>query len=72
MYIIRTILRFPAAQQRTKAFSSEDEITINKGVFILINSISPMLNLFIYTLRNKQVKQAFNGLVKRILLVSKN
>ncbi|XP_014439512.2 olfactory receptor 6C2-like, partial [Tupaia chinensis] len=93
-YIIRTILRFPSAQQRTKAFSTcsshiivvsitygscifvyikpsaKDEMTINKGVSILITSISPMLNPFIYTLRNKQVKQAFNDLVKRFILLS--
>ena len=94
--IIRTVLRFPSAQQRTKAFSpcsshfivvsitygscifvyikplSKDEMTINKKVVILTTSISPMLNPFIYTLRNKQVKQAFKDLLKRILLVSKN
>ncbi|XP_057560243.1 olfactory receptor 6C2-like [Hippopotamus amphibius kiboko] len=96
MFIIRTILRFPSAQQRTKAFStcsshfivvsitygscifvyikpsSKDEMTINKGVVIITTSISPMLNPFIYTLRNKQVKQTFNDLVKRIILLSKN
>ncbi|KAM5254424.1 olfactory receptor 6C2-like [Hipposideros larvatus] len=96
MYIIRTILRFPSAQQRTKAFSTcsshiivvsitygscifvyikpsaKDEMAINKGVTILTTSISPMLNPFIYTLRNKQVKQAFNDLVKQIILLSKN
>ncbi|XP_055422249.1 olfactory receptor 6C2-like [Bubalus kerabau] len=94
--IIRTVLRFPSAQQRTKAFSpcsshfivvsitygscifvyikplSKDEMTINKKVVILTTSISPMLNPFIYTLRNKQVKQAFSDLLERILLVSKN
>ncbi|XP_004700911.1 olfactory receptor 6C68-like [Echinops telfairi] len=91
-YILRTILRFPSAQQKKKAFSTccshvivvsitygscifvyikpsaKDEMTTNKGVTILITSISPMLNPFIYTLRNKQVKQAFKDLVKRILL----
>ncbi|XP_058413461.1 olfactory receptor 6C2-like [Diceros bicornis minor] len=96
MYIIRTILRFPCAQQRTKAFSTcsshivvvsitygscifvyikpsaKDEVAINKGVSILTTSISPMLNPFIYTLRNKQVKQAFNVLVKRFILLSKS
>ncbi|XP_007518162.1 olfactory receptor 6C2-like [Erinaceus europaeus] len=96
MYIIRTILRFPSAQQRTKAFSTcsshivvvsitygscifvyikpsaKDDMTINKGVSILTTSISPMLNPFIYTLRNKQVKEAFNNFVKRIILFSKN
>ncbi|XP_053517873.1 olfactory receptor 6C2-like [Artibeus jamaicensis] len=94
--IIRTILRFPSVQQRTKAFSTcsshiivvsitygscifvytkpsaKDEMAINKGVSILTTSISPMLNPFIYTLRNKQVKQAFNDLVKRIILLLKN
>ncbi|XP_007956834.1 olfactory receptor 6C2-like [Orycteropus afer afer] len=96
VYIVRTILRFPSAQQRKKAFSTcashiivvsitygscifvyikpsaKDEMAINKGVTILTTSISPMLNPFIYTLRNKQVKQAFNDLVKRILSLSKH
>ncbi|XP_004601958.2 olfactory receptor 6C2-like [Sorex araneus] len=96
LYIIKTILRFPSAQQQTKAFSTcsshmivvsitygscifiyikpsaKDEMTINKGVSILTTSISPMLNPFIYTLRNKQVKQAFHDLVKRIIFLSKN
>ncbi|XP_004700906.1 olfactory receptor 6C68-like [Echinops telfairi] len=49
--------------------SAKDEMAINKGVSVLTTSISPMLNPFIYTLRNKQVKQAFNDLVKRILLL---
>ncbi|XP_054446688.1 olfactory receptor 6C2-like [Pteronotus mesoamericanus] len=94
--IIRTILRFPSVQQKTKAFSTcsshiivvsitygscifvyikpsaKEEMAINKGVSILTTSVSPMLNPFIYTLRNKQVKQAFNDLVKRIILLSKN
>ncbi|XP_062931058.1 olfactory receptor 6C2-like [Cynocephalus volans] len=96
MYIVRTILRFPSAQQRKKAFSTcsshiimvsitygscifiyvkpsaKDEMTINKGVSVLTTSISPMLNPFIYTLRNKQVKKAFNKLVKKIILLAKN
>ncbi|XP_075409367.1 olfactory receptor 6C2-like [Tenrec ecaudatus] len=52
--------------------SAKDEMSINKGVTILTTSISPMLNPFIYTLRNKQVKQAFNDLIKRIFLFSKH
>ncbi|XP_006897758.1 PREDICTED: olfactory receptor 6C2-like [Elephantulus edwardii] len=48
--------------------SAKDETAINKGVTIIITSISPMLNPFIYTLRNKQVKEAFNNVIKRILL----
>ncbi|KAM4881388.1 olfactory receptor 6C2-like [Thomomys bottae] len=91
--IIRTILKFPSAQQRTKAFStcsshmvviaitygscifvyvkpsSKDSMAINKGVSVLTTSIAPLLNPFIYTLRNKQVKQAFSNTVKRISLL---
>uniref|UniRef100_A0A8C2NAW7 Olfactory receptor n=1 Tax=Capra hircus TaxID=9925 RepID=A0A8C2NAW7_CAPHI len=83
VYIIRTILRFPSASQRRKAFSTcsshmivvsitygscifiyikpsaKEEVDINKGVSVLTTSVAPLLNPFIYTLRNKQVKQAF-------------
>ncbi|XP_069347041.1 olfactory receptor 6C2-like [Eulemur rufifrons] len=93
--IIKTIIRFPSAQQRKKAFSTcsshmivvsitygscifiyvkpsaKESVAINKGVIVLTTSIAPMLNPFIYTLRNKQVKQAFNDSVKRITLLSK-
>ncbi|KAL2776290.1 olfactory receptor 6C68, partial [Daubentonia madagascariensis] len=89
IYIIRTILRIPSAQQRTKAFSTcsshmvvvsitygshifiyikpsaKEEVNINKSVSVLISSISSMLNPFIYTPRNKQVKQAFNDSIKK-------
>ncbi|XP_059101298.1 olfactory receptor 6C68 [Peromyscus eremicus] len=95
VYIIRTILKFPSAQQKRKAFSTcsshmivvsitygscifiyikpsaKDEVTINKGVSVLISSISPMLNPFIYTLRNKQVKQASHDLLKKIAFLLK-
>ncbi|XP_019524550.1 PREDICTED: olfactory receptor 6C68-like [Hipposideros armiger] len=46
--------------------SAKEETNINKGVSVLISSISPMLNPFIYTLRNKQVKQGFNDSLKKI------
>ncbi|XP_077908500.1 olfactory receptor 6C2-like [Ictidomys tridecemlineatus] len=92
VYIIKTILQFPSAQQRKRAFSTcsshmivvsitygscifiyvkpaaKDSVAINKGVSVLVASISPMLNPFIYTLRNKQVKQVFKDSVKRIAL----
>ncbi|XP_004589689.3 olfactory receptor 6C68-like [Ochotona princeps] len=95
IYIIRTITRFPSAQQKKKAFSTcsshmivvsitygscifiyikpsaKEDMTINKGVSVLISSISPMLNPFIYTLRNKQVKQAFNDTVKKLVFLLK-
>ncbi|XP_045685513.1 olfactory receptor 6C2-like [Phyllostomus hastatus] len=95
LYIIKTILRFPSAQQRKKAFSTcsshmivvsitygscifiyvkpsaKESVAINKGIIVLITSIAPLLNPFIYTLRNKQVKQAFNDSIKSIILSSK-
>ncbi|XP_068827060.1 olfactory receptor 6C2-like [Capricornis sumatraensis] len=94
--IIKTILGFPSAQQKKKAFSTcsshmivvsitygncifiyikpsaKDSVAINNGVIMLTTSISPVLNPFIYTLRNKQVKQAFNNSIKRIAIFSKN
>ncbi|CAI9164929.1 unnamed protein product [Rangifer tarandus platyrhynchus] len=96
IYIIKTILGFPSAQQKKKAFSTcsshmivvsitygscifiyikpsaKDSVAINKGVTILTTSIAPVLNPFIYTLRNKQVKQAFNNSIKRLAILKKN
>ena len=90
-FIIRTILRIPSAQQRTKAFSTcsshmivislsygscmfmyinpsaKEEGSFNKAIAVLITSITPLLNPFIYTLRNQQVKQAFKDTIKKIV-----
>ncbi|XP_007518320.1 olfactory receptor 6C4-like [Erinaceus europaeus] len=90
-YIIKTILRIPSAQQRTKAFStcSSHMIVISlsygsclflyispspkkggnfdKEISLLMTSVSPLLNPFIYTLRNQQVKQSFKNTVKKII-----
>ncbi|XP_037369203.1 olfactory receptor 6C2-like [Talpa occidentalis] len=92
VYIVRTVLRFPSAQQRKKAFSTcsshmivlsisygscifiyikpsaKEDMTMNKGITLLTTSVSPMLNPFIYTLRNKQVIQAFKDLVTKLSL----
>ncbi|XP_054447469.1 olfactory receptor 6C2-like [Pteronotus mesoamericanus] len=46
--------------------SAKEEVALNKGVSLLISSISPMLNPFIYTLRNNQVKKALNDSIKKI------
>ncbi|XP_075408975.1 olfactory receptor 6C68-like [Tenrec ecaudatus] len=95
IYIIKTILKFPSAQQRKKAFSTcsshmivvsisygscifiyiktsgKEDVDINKSVALLVASVSPMLNPFIYTLRNNQVKQAFIDLIKKITFFPK-
>ncbi|XP_070263784.1 olfactory receptor 6C2-like [Myotis yumanensis] len=52
--------------------TAKEQVTINKVVSLLISSISPMLNPFIYTLRNNQVKKAFKDSIKRIVLLSSN
>ncbi|XP_044534021.1 olfactory receptor 6C2-like [Gracilinanus agilis] len=93
--IARTILGFPSAQQRKKAFSTcsshmivlsmtygtcifiyikpsaKEGVALNKVVTVLATSVSPVMNPFIYTLRNKQVIQAFKDSFKRIVLISK-
>ncbi|XP_060979991.1 olfactory receptor 6C2-like [Dama dama] len=89
-YIIRTILRFPSAQQRKKAFSicsshiivvsitygtcifiyikphAKEGVAMNKVVSVLTTSVAPVMNPFIYTLRNKQVVQALKDMIKRV------
>uniref|UniRef100_G3UHU5 Olfactory receptor n=1 Tax=Loxodonta africana TaxID=9785 RepID=G3UHU5_LOXAF len=45
--------------------SAEERVALNKGVAILAISIAPVLNPFIYTLRNKQVKQALKDIIKK-------
>ncbi|XP_036984064.2 olfactory receptor 6C2-like [Artibeus jamaicensis] len=51
--------------------SAKESVAINKGVLVLTTSIAPVLNPFIYTLRNKQVKQAFSNFIKRIVVFDK-
>ena len=51
--------------------SAKDEMAINKCVLVLMISVAPMLNPFIYSLRNKQVKEAFTDLITRISLISR-
>ncbi|XP_077024219.1 olfactory receptor 6C4-like [Tamandua tetradactyla] len=42
-------------------------VAFNKGVAVLNTSVAPLLNPFIYTLRNKQVKQAFKDVTRKVL-----
>ncbi|XP_004374114.1 olfactory receptor 6C6-like [Trichechus manatus latirostris] len=89
-YIIRTILKFPFAQQQTKAFSTcsshmvvvsityggciftymkpsaKERVTLTTGVAVLNTSVAPLLNPFIYTLRNQQVKEALEDMLQRV------
>ncbi|XP_003405127.3 olfactory receptor 6C74-like [Loxodonta africana] len=52
--------------------SAEDRVALNKGVAVLNTSVAPVLNPFIYTLRNKQAKQALRDIIKKcIFIISK-
>ncbi|XP_036616667.1 olfactory receptor 6C70-like [Trichosurus vulpecula] len=94
-YIIRTVLKFPSAQQRTKAFSTcsshmivvsisygscifmyvkpsaNERVALSKGIAVLHTSVAPLLNPFIYTLRNQQVKQAFKDMIQKTMAAAK-
>ncbi|XP_010355867.1 olfactory receptor 6C74 [Rhinopithecus roxellana] len=50
--------------------SAKERVSLNKGIALLSTSVAPMLNPFIYTLRNKQVKDIFKYIVKKIELFS--
>ncbi|XP_046322572.1 olfactory receptor 6C76-like [Marmota monax] len=89
VFIIKTILRIPSAEQRKKAFSTcsshmivvsisygscifmyvktsaKEGEELTKGIAVLNTSVAPMLNPFIYSLRNHQVKQSFKNLLKK-------
>ncbi|XP_010599111.3 olfactory receptor 6C76-like [Loxodonta africana] len=51
--------------------SAKQRIYLMKGVSVVNTSVAPLLNPFIYTLRNQQVKQAFKNLLQRVLSLSK-
>ncbi|XP_052609788.1 olfactory receptor 6C70-like [Peromyscus californicus insignis] len=93
-HIVKTIIKFPSAQQKKKAFSTcsshmivvsltygscifiyikpsaNERVALSKGIAVLNTSVAPLLNPFIYTLRNKQVKQAFGAVLRRIFSAS--
>ncbi|KAM9229854.1 olfactory receptor 6C1 [Dugong dugon] len=45
--------------------SAKDRVSLSKGVAVLNTSVAPMLNPFIYSLRNQQVKRAFMDMARR-------
>jgi olfactory receptor len=47
--------------------SAIESTLLTKGVAVLNTSVAPMLNTFIYTLRNQQVKQAFKDLIHKVV-----
>ncbi|KAM9230229.1 olfactory receptor 6C74-like [Dugong dugon] len=51
--------------------SAEERVALNKGVAVLNTSVAPLLNPFIYTLRNKQVKQALKVIVQKCIITKK-
>ncbi|XP_011825478.1 PREDICTED: olfactory receptor 6C65-like [Mandrillus leucophaeus] len=89
IFILKTILRLPSAEQRKKAFSTcsshmivvsisygscifmyvkasaKEGVALTEGVAVLNTSVAPVLNPFIYSLRNQQVKQSFQNLIKK-------
>uniref|UniRef100_A0A8C3WDJ9 Olfactory receptor n=1 Tax=Catagonus wagneri TaxID=51154 RepID=A0A8C3WDJ9_9CETA len=46
--------------------SAKDRVSMSKGVAVLNTSVAPMLNPFIYSLRNQQVKRAFMDLARKV------
>ncbi|KAM9230227.1 olfactory receptor 6C76-like [Dugong dugon] len=45
--------------------SAKKGVAFTKGIAVLSISVAPVLNPFIYSLRNQQLKQAFENLLKR-------
>ncbi|XP_007956840.1 olfactory receptor 6C2-like [Orycteropus afer afer] len=51
---------------------AKEGVALTKAVSLLNTSFIPLMNPFIYTLRNKQVKQAFKDLIKKIVFLSEH
>uniref|UniRef100_G3TXB1 G-protein coupled receptors family 1 profile domain-containing protein n=1 Tax=Loxodonta africana TaxID=9785 RepID=G3TXB1_LOXAF len=51
--------------------STKERVTLSKGVAVIYTSVAPLLNPFICSLKNKQMKQAFKDTLKKIFIFSK-
>uniref|UniRef100_A0A8D1ME53 Olfactory receptor n=1 Tax=Sus scrofa TaxID=9823 RepID=A0A8D1ME53_PIG len=51
--------------------SVKQRVSFSKGIAVLNTSVAPLLNPFIYSLRNQQVRKAFMSLIHRIVSFSK-
>ena len=51
--------------------SAKDRVSLSKGIAVLNTSVAPMLNSFIYTLRNQQVKRAFMDMARKTMFFLK-
>ncbi|XP_077024158.1 olfactory receptor 6C74-like [Tamandua tetradactyla] len=50
--------------------SAEERVSLNKVIVLLNSSVVPALNPFIYTLRNKQVKQALKNIIQNQFFIT--
>lgn len=51
--------------------SVKQKVSFSKGISVLNTSVAPLLNPFIYTLRNQQVKKAFMIMIHRVIFFLK-
>ncbi|XP_015349108.1 olfactory receptor 6C6-like [Marmota marmota marmota] len=52
--------------------SAKERVNLTKGVAVLNTSVAPLLNPFIYTLRNQQVKEALKYMLQRFYSFENN
>nr|XP_040137869.1 olfactory receptor 6C6-like [Ictidomys tridecemlineatus] len=52
--------------------SAKERVSLTKGVAVLNTSVAPLLNPFIYTLRNQQVKEALKYMLQRFCSFENN